>query len=80
MGVVECVTYKLVVPFQVLCEKEGKLHNIWPFFLPLWFDEIFIYTDIWIIIFSIYPLQFDEIFLTAEIRTTRKITIRKKIR
>ena len=28
MGVVECVTHKLVVPFQVLYEKEGKLHNI----------------------------------------------------
>ena len=25
MGVVECVTHKLVVPFQVLYEKEGKL-------------------------------------------------------
>ena len=24
MGVVECVTHKLVVPFQVLYEKEGK--------------------------------------------------------
>ena len=38
MGVVECVTHKLVVPFQVLYEKEGKLHNIWPFFsaLAIW--------------------------------------------
>lgn len=25
MGVVECVTHKLVEPFQVLYEKEGKL-------------------------------------------------------
>ena len=41
MGVVECVTHKLVVPFQVLYEKEGKLHNIW-LFHPLRFDEMFL--------------------------------------
>ena len=41
MGVVECVTHKLVVPFQVLYEKEGKLHKIW-LFHPLRFDEIFL--------------------------------------
>ena len=28
MGVVECVTHKLVVPFQVLYEKEGKTINL----------------------------------------------------
>jgi hypothetical protein len=26
MGVVECVTHKLIEPFQVLYEKEGKRH------------------------------------------------------
>jgi hypothetical protein len=31
MGVVECVTHKLIEPFQVLYEKEGKRH----FQLPL---------------------------------------------
>ena len=43
MGVVECVTHKLVVPFQVLYEKEGKLHNIWPLFaLAIW-RNIYLY-------------------------------------
>ena len=34
MGVVECVTHKLVVPFQVLYEKEGTILS---FFLSLHF-------------------------------------------
>ena len=78
MRVVEFVTHKLVVPFQILYKKEGKLHKIWPFFpaLLIWRD-IYLYRHL--NYFFFYPLPFDEIFLTAEMRKTRKITIRKTI-
>ena len=47
MGVVECVTHKLVVPFQVLYEKEGKATPEFElFFYPLRFDEIFLTAEI----------------------------------
>ena len=36
MGVVECVTHKLVVPFQVLYEKEGTLR----FFIPYAWERV----------------------------------------
>ena len=42
MGVVECVTHKLIEPFQVLFEKEGKCNPFYGFiFLPIRYQYIF---------------------------------------